>query len=127
MTRFRVSRPAQADLETILAVSRERWEDDGQARYSALLEAAFRAIAAKPRGPTTRERSALLPGIRSFHLRHARTARAVQDPVHMVFYRIADDGSIEIIRVLHERMDPALHLERAVRRPVRRATRRRGR
>jgi hypothetical protein len=36
--RLRISHPAQADLEAILAVSLERWGDDGLARYGALIE-----------------------------------------------------------------------------------------
>ena len=72
MLQLRISYPAQADLEHILAVSLERWGADGQARYQDLLAAAFRAIASNPKGPTTRDRKALLAGIRSFHIRHLR-------------------------------------------------------
>jgi plasmid stabilization system protein ParE len=31
--------------------------------------------------------------------------------VHIIFYRVAGGGIIEIVRVLHERMDPWRHLE----------------
>jgi toxin ParE1/3/4 len=110
MTRFRVSHPAQADLETILAVSLERWGEDGRARYTSLLAAAFRTIARDPEGPTTRDRSALLAGIRSFHVRHARGGHGVREPVHVVYFRVVRQASIEIVRVLHERMDPTAHL-----------------
>ncbi|HMG56914.1 MAG TPA: type II toxin-antitoxin system RelE/ParE family toxin [Kofleriaceae bacterium] len=116
MAWLRVSRVARADLEHILAVSLERWGDDGAARYRALLAAALRAIATAPDGPTTRDRSRVLPGIRSFHLRHARADHEVRDPVHVVYYRLAQAGSLEVVRVLHERMDPALHLEAVARR-----------
>ena len=93
------------------------------ARHVTLLDAAFQAIAANPGGPTTRDRNDLLPGIRTFHLRHARYRGAkVRDAVHIVFYREAEDAPVEIVRVLHERMDPTLHLHL----PPRRAPRRRG-
>jgi len=36
-----------------------------------MLATAMRKIAADPQAPTTRNRSELLPGIRSFHIRHA--------------------------------------------------------
>ncbi|MGH9889377.1 MAG: hypothetical protein ACREBE_27830 [bacterium] len=99
------------DLEHIFAVSFERWGADGLARYSALIEAALRAIAARPTGPTTRDRSSLLPGLRSLHLRNVRNAGAVHQPAHLIYYRSATDGALEIVRVLQERVDPSLHLE----------------
>ena len=111
MTRVRISGPANADLKVILAVSLDRWGEDGHARYVALLAVAFRAIAGKPDGPTTRDRKELAPGVRSFHLRHARSRGvAVKDPVHIVYYRVTKAVSIDIVRVLHERMDPTLHI-----------------
>jgi plasmid stabilization system protein ParE len=30
--------------------------------------------------------------------------------VHVVFYRAANPDVIEVVRVLHERMEPSLHL-----------------
>ena len=72
MPRFRISRPAQADLAHILATSVERWGADGRRRYAAILGAAIRKVAADPEGLTTRDRADLLPGIRSFNLRYAR-------------------------------------------------------
>jgi toxin ParE1/3/4 len=73
MTRYRLSRLAEADLIGILAASSRRWGADGRSRYASLLVAAMRKIAAEPEGPATRRREELRPGIRSFHLRHARS------------------------------------------------------
>jgi toxin ParE1/3/4 len=111
MTRFRLSRAAQADLASILEASRERWGESGRTRYAALIAAAMRKTAAHPEGPTTKARTDLASGVRSFHLRHARRGSGVGAPVHVLYYRAMDTGSIEILRVLHERMDPHLHLE----------------
>jgi toxin ParE1/3/4 len=111
MVRLRISGPAREDLEHILATSLERWGKAGRARYAALLAAAMRAIAHDPEGSTTRTRAELLPGVRSLHIRHARGARGVKDPVHVIFYRVTDER-IEVVRVLHERMEPSLHVER---------------
>ena len=52
-------------------------------------------------------------GIRSFHLRHARAGKAeaqVRKPVHVIYYRAVRPGLLEIVRVLHERMEPSQHL-----------------
>ena len=73
MARYRLSPLAEADLIGILAASSRQWGADGQRRYAALLAAAMRKIAAEPEGTATRSREELRPGIRSFHLRHARS------------------------------------------------------
>jgi toxin ParE1/3/4 len=113
MPSFRLSRLAEADLVDILAASHRQWEVDGRRRYVALLTAAMGKIAAEPEGPMMRRRDELRPGIRSFHLRHARGAdRAgrVRRPVHVLYYREVAAGLIEIVRMLHERMEPSRQL-----------------
>ena len=114
MARFRLASPAQIDLVNILSTSAERWGAEGQQRYAAVLIAAMRQVAAEPDGPLTRRRSDLRSDIRSFHLRQARRSTesaTVRKPVHVLYYRIAEEGVIEIVRVLHERMDPTRHLD----------------
>jgi toxin ParE1/3/4 len=114
MARFRLARPAQIDLANILATSGERWGTEGRQRYAAVLAAAMRQVATEPDGPLTRKRPDLRSGIRSFHVRYARRsaeAAKVRRPVHVLYYRVAGEGVIEIIRVLHERMDPSRHLD----------------
>jgi toxin ParE1/3/4 len=113
MARFRLSGLAKTDVAHVLATSAERWGTDARRRYSITLAIAMRRVAANPLGPTTRERSDLLPGIRSFHIRHARSSEAderVSTPVHILYYRVIGPELIEIVRVLHDRMDPARHL-----------------
>lgn len=113
MTRLRLSRPAQADLDHILAASAERWGSEGGRRYSAVLAAAMRRVAADPKGAMTRDRSELLPGIRNLHVRHARgddPDAKVRRPVHILYYRVIQPRSVEIVRVLHERMEPSRHV-----------------
>ncbi len=114
MARFRLARPAQVDLASILATSAERWGIDGRQRYAAILADAMRQVADEPKGPLTKNRTDLRSGVRSFHLRHAhRSADAakVRRPVHVLYFRVAQPGVIEIVRVLHERMDPSRHLD----------------
>jgi toxin ParE1/3/4 len=114
MARFRLARPAQVDLANILSTSADRWGPDGRKRYEAVLAAAMRQVAAEPDGPLSKQRPELRAGIRSFHLRHARVSAGVarvKQPVHVLYYRIDREGVIEIVRVLHERMEPKRHLD----------------
>jgi toxin ParE1/3/4 len=114
MARFRLARPAQVDLANILATSAERWGAEGRQRYAAVLTAAMRRVADQPEGPLTKKRPELRSGIRSFHVRYARRSAedaTVRRPVHVLYYRVAQEGVIEIVRVLHERMEPSRHLD----------------
>jgi toxin ParE1/3/4 len=114
MARFRLARPAQIDLANILATSAERWGADGRQRYAAVLAAALRQVADQPEGPLTKKRPELRSGIRSFHVRYTRRSAedaTVRRPVHVLYYRLAQEGVIEIVRVLHERMEPSRHLD----------------
>ncbi|MCX7366528.1 MAG: type II toxin-antitoxin system RelE/ParE family toxin [Alphaproteobacteria bacterium] len=114
MAQWRLSRPAEADIANVLATSRANWGTDGRRRYAALLTAVTRLVSADPKGPATRDRADLLVGIRSLHLRHARAAApqaAVRRPVHVIYFRVRQPGLVEIIRVLHERMEPSRHID----------------
>jgi toxin ParE1/3/4 len=112
MARFRLSLLARGDVARILTTSAEHWGIEGRRRYAAVIAAGMRKVAAEPDGPTTRDRAELLVGTRSFHLRHAPVGKAekVRAPVHVLFYRTVRPGLIEIVRVLHERMEPSRHM-----------------
>ncbi|MEQ1888248.1 MAG: type II toxin-antitoxin system RelE/ParE family toxin [Alphaproteobacteria bacterium] len=113
MARFYLSGPAQADLQNILSLSIERRGVEGRRRYAALIAAALREVASNSSGPMTRDRGDIFTGIRSFHIRHARgdvPGEKVARPAHIIYYRATQPGVVEIIRVLHERMEPALHI-----------------
>jgi toxin ParE1/3/4 len=114
MARFRLARPAQVDLANILATSAERWGAEGLQRYAAVLAAAMRQVADQPEGPLTKKRPDLRSGIRRFHVGYTRRSgedARVRRPVHVLYYRVAQEGVIEIVRVLHERMEPSRHLD----------------
>ena len=117
MARYRLSHLAGGDLAHILATSEERWGTEGRRRYAAILAAAMRRVAADPNGPAMRDRAELSPGIRSFHVRHARNDNPeakVRRPVHVLYYRTVALDLIEIVRVLHERMEPSRHVDPSV-------------
>lgn len=109
MARYRFSEPARADLAHVLRTSETMHGPEVRIRYRALLTAALRRISADPQGLLTTERSDLIAGVRSYHIRHIRSdsrEAPVGEPVHVIFYRIVQPGLVEIVRVLHERMEP---------------------
>lgn len=111
MARYRLSRLAEADLKHILSASADRWGRGGARRYAAAIAATFRLAAKAPDVTMNRDRHELLAGLRSLHTRHARPAdESVRRPVHVIYYRMSAPGLIEIVRVLHERMEPSRHL-----------------
>jgi toxin ParE1/3/4 len=113
MARYRLTRSARNDMGSILRTSEERHGRDARTRYAALLAAAMRRVAVDPQGRSTSDRNDLRPGMRSFHIRHSRDesrAAPVANPVHVLFYRMAEPGVVVIVRVLHERMEPGRHI-----------------
>ena len=113
MARYRLSEPAKADLAATLRRSEELHGREARIRYRACLTAAMRRVAADPNGRSTVDRAELVPGIRSFHIRHSRDESReapVANPVHVIFYRVMQPGVVEIVRVLRDRMEPRLHI-----------------
>jgi len=126
MARFRIARRAQTDFSIILADSAERWGAEARRRYRAALIGGMLQVASDPEGKLTRERTDIRPDLRSFHLRHLRQGSRnlrVRRPAHVIYYRVIEPGFVEIVRVLHERMEPARQFADEVVDPV---TRRRG-
>jgi toxin ParE1/3/4 len=116
MARYRLTRSARRDIDSLLRTSEERHGREARIRYAALLLAAMRRVAEDPQGRSTSDRSELRPGIRSFHIRHSRDESReapVGNPVHVIFYRAVRPGLVEIVRVLHDRMEPRRHVSSA--------------
>ncbi|MDB5405893.1 MAG: Plasmid stabilization system protein [Rhodospirillales bacterium] len=115
MARYRLSVPAKADIASVLRVGQATHGSEARVRYRGLLTAALRRIAADPAGPPTVDRGELFAGLRGLHIRHASAESReapVRRAVHVIFYRAVEPEVIEIVRVLHERMEPSLHLAR---------------
>ena len=117
MARYRLSGPAKADISSILRTSETQHGTEARIRYRGLLTAAIRRIAAAPQGRLTLDRGDLLTGLRSLHIRHSRNESRetpVGDPVHVIFYRVVEPELVEIVRVLHDRMEPSRHMSKEV-------------
>ena len=70
--------------------------------------AAFRKLADTSNFVTTKDRSEILNALKSFHLRHVKLTGddRVRHPRHVIYFRPRGRGLIEIVRILHDRMEP---------------------
>ena len=115
--RYRLSKEARADIAAILRTSETLHGEAARVRYRGLITATLRRIAYDPDVAPSIDRSAFAPGLRSMHTVYgrdqSREAR-VAAPVHVVYYKALDVHTIAIVRVLHERTDPAHRLDAAL-------------
>ncbi|WP_248916029.1 type II toxin-antitoxin system RelE/ParE family toxin [Pseudomonas moorei] len=115
MTQYRISDTALSDIADILKHSQIQFGTGARVRYQELLRTAIEDLAHAPSRIGSSMRDEVVPGLRSFHLVHSRKRAAtangmVQRPRHVVFYRVATDQVIEIVRILHDAMEARLHL-----------------
>jgi toxin ParE1/3/4 len=96
MAEFRLSPAAERDLEGIWKYTRDEWGFNQAERYLDMLTTTCQALAHSPISAPACE-----------HIRKGYRRRGVGR--HMIYFRITTYG-IAVIRVLHERMDPARHL-----------------
>lgn len=97
MSGYRLSPKARADLADIWDYGAERWGENQAERYTRVLTSAFADLAAGHRiGQPIDE-------VRPGYLRHRVGS-------HVVFFRRADAATIDVIRILHARMDIDRHL-----------------
>lgn len=110
--RYRLTEAADKDVEGILAESGRLFGPHQRETYAHLIKEAVERLAEEPERPGSRLREELCPGVRSFHIEIAARRRGAAS--HIVYYARGpmSDGrdGIVILRVLHERMDPVLHL-----------------
>lgn len=98
MAGFRLSATAAADIERIRTFTKKTWGPDQATAYLRLLRERMRWLAAGPR--RGKARPELREGLYSYR----------QDS-HVIYYRLGR-REIEIVRVLHRRMEPLRHIGR---------------
>lgn len=95
MRGFALSPAAQADLDDIWDYTVDRWGEDQAARYVTDIRDACQGLAAGTRHS------------RPSDVRHGY--HKCLSGAHILYFRIADDGTIIVIRILHQRMDVGQH------------------
>jgi toxin ParE1/3/4 len=96
-SRYVLSPAAQADLEQIWDYTHDRWGADQAEAYLRELQRAVERAATNPR--IGRACDEIRPGYRK-----------LAAGSHTLFYRVTADEVIDVIRVLHQRMDVDRHL-----------------
>jgi toxin ParE1/3/4 len=103
--RLRLAAEAKLDLAGILEWTTKRFGHRQAAVYAETLTAALTLLANEPAHASVRKRDDIKPGLWLLHLAAIRPRAR-----HLIFYRVLDDGSIAVSRVLHDGMDPRRHL-----------------
>ncbi len=94
--KLRISGPARRDLESIGEYTRAEWGAAQKRKYLDQIKDGFKAVRDAP-GIGTR-RDDIHRGLRAYLVRK-----------HIIFYR-ETKSELTIVRVLHESMNPDLHL-----------------
>lgn len=103
--RLVVAPAAEADFDEVIRTSAEAFGEKAAHRYRMLIQRSFADLMARPDRPTA---PGLPEGLRLYPIRHSRLGLPPPDrvgqPRHVLIYR-NQPGRIEIIRILHDRMD----------------------
>lgn len=95
--RYLLSPAAQADLEQIWDYTYGHWDVDQAEHYVRELQRAINRIAANPL--IGRACDEIRPGYRK-----------MAAGSHVLFYRVTADEIVDVVRILHQRMDVNRHL-----------------
>lgn len=92
MAKYFLTNKAVEDLSAIWEYSYEVWSESQADKYYGFLTSSFQEIVQNP-------------DIGKNYDEIARTILGLRVGNHIVFYRLAQSGDIEILRILHQRMD----------------------
>ena len=115
MIRYRLTPQAEQDIEAILVWTHEEFGEKVRRRYEALLTRAIMDVAENPERTGSRARPEIAVAARIYHLRHSRdrvkkSIGTIHHPRHILVYRVVEADLVDIVRVLHDGMDPKRHL-----------------
>ncbi len=115
MAAYLVTSAAKLDFKAVLKETTEMFGPVQRAAYKRLIADGVKMLAATPARGGSWDRGTVMPGLRTFHLEHAAGKSGAA--AHMLYYaveRLADGSQrVVILRLLHEAMEPGLHIARA--------------
>ncbi|WNJ17415.1 type II toxin-antitoxin system RelE/ParE family toxin [Pontibacter sp. G13] len=89
---YRISRKALSDLRSIWNYSLAKWSEDQADKYYQLIIQKIEFLSNHPE--SGKEIDDIRAGYRSSKVKS-----------HLIFYRLGNDGVLEVIRILHQMMD----------------------
>jgi toxin ParE1/3/4 len=103
--RVRLGAAAELDFANIVKWTTENFGARQSRVYRNTLVQAIGELAEGPDVAGSKARDEIMPGLRTVHIaRHGRPGS------HFLMYRVAPKTTIEIVRILHDRMDLQRHL-----------------
>ncbi len=97
MAKYTISQKAIADLDSIWNYTVQTWSEEQANKYYNDIRDAIIGLS-KLSGYLGKSFEDIKPGLMGYHVGH-----------HIVFYNKRKDGSVWVVRILHERMDYARH------------------
>lgn len=113
--RHRLTRLAQQDVSKILADSYRLFGERQFRKYLGIINLGIAMITDDPLRTSSKNRSDIRRGLRSFHLQLA--ARRQGGAAHIIFYRPSesDPSELIIVRILGDEMEPKRRVTAALR------------
>jgi toxin ParE1/3/4 len=106
--RVRLGAAAEVDFANILKWTAENFGARQSRVYRNTLVQAIGELADGPDAVGSKARDEIMAGLRTLH-----TARRGRRGRHFLMYRAAPNSTIEIVRILHDRMDLRRHVPSA--------------
>lgn len=103
--RMDISARADRDMKDVLRWTLDRYGERQHDAYLELINLALNDIQTDPENPRALRRAGLHESLRCLHI-----ARRGRQASHLFVYRLNRDGSIGVIRFLHDMMDVARHV-----------------
>ena len=103
--RARLGAAAEVDFANILKWTTENFGPRQARVYRDMLVQAIGELADGPEVTGSKTRDEIAPGLRTLHV-----ARRDRRGSHFLMYRAAPESTIEIVRILHDRMDLQRHI-----------------
>ena len=103
--RVRLGAPAELDFANILKWTTETFGERQARAYRDTIVQALGELAHDADVAGSKARDDIMPGLRTLHV-----ARRGRRGSHFLMYRTAPGRTIEVVRILHERMDLHRHI-----------------
>lgn len=99
MGSFTLTNKAKADLKSIAVYTQRKWGKEQRRVYLKQFDVAFQLLAETPQAGKNCDFIKL--GYRKY-----------PNVSHIIFYRCVGESCIEVVRILHKRMDVDMHLNK---------------